>query len=155
MTTRNTRISADKQYQLIMECRYSGLSDHQWCLEHDIKFGMFSNWVKRLCKKACYEISSATGRNDYHQNTRQEVAPVKIVPETIVSIPEAGLRTHAKSLPVLSGNGTCISAPIQIRIGSAQISITNDVDPRLLLQRLRFLGKLWRMLFVYSFKTNT
>lgn len=141
MTTRNPRISADKQYQLIMECRSSGLSDHQWCLEHDIKPGTFYNWVKRLRKKACYEIPAATGRNDYHQNTRQEVVPVKIVPETIVSIPEARLQTHAESLPVLSDNGTCISAPIQIRIGSAQISITNDVDPRLLLQILRFSGE--------------
>ena len=47
------RRTADEQYQLIMECRNSGLSDYQWCTEHDINPGTFYNWVKRLRKKAC------------------------------------------------------------------------------------------------------
>ena len=50
------RRTADEQYQLIMECRSSGLSDHQWCTEHNINPGTFYNWVKRLRKKACYDI---------------------------------------------------------------------------------------------------
>lgn len=28
-------------YEIMMECRQSGLSDHQWCLEHDINPGTF------------------------------------------------------------------------------------------------------------------
>ena len=54
------RRTADEQYQLIMECRSSGLSDYQWCTEHNINPGTFYNWVKRLRKKACYDIPSAT-----------------------------------------------------------------------------------------------
>lgn len=42
------RRTADEQYQLIMECRNSGLSDYQWCTEHNINPGTFYNWVKRL-----------------------------------------------------------------------------------------------------------
>lgn len=53
------RRTADEQYQLIMECRNSGLSDYQWCTEHDINPGTFYNWVKRLRKKACYDIPPA------------------------------------------------------------------------------------------------
>lgn len=53
------RRTADEQYQLIMECRSSGLSDYQWCTEHNINPGTFYNWVKRLRKKACYDIPSA------------------------------------------------------------------------------------------------
>ena len=34
---RSKRIPAEEQYRLIMECRQSGLTDHQWCVEHDIK----------------------------------------------------------------------------------------------------------------------
>lgn len=45
---RKPRIPAKEQYQLIMQCRQSGLSDHQWCLEHDIHPGTFYNWVRRL-----------------------------------------------------------------------------------------------------------
>ena len=48
---RSKRIPAEEQYRLIMECRQSGLTDHQWCVEHDIKPGTFYNWVKRLRQK--------------------------------------------------------------------------------------------------------
>ena len=30
------RRTADEQYQLIMECRSSGLSEYQWCTEHNM-----------------------------------------------------------------------------------------------------------------------
>ena len=33
---RAKRRTEQEQYEIIMECRQSGLSDHQWCLEHDI-----------------------------------------------------------------------------------------------------------------------
>ena len=49
---RSKRIPAEEQYRLIMECRQSGLTDHQWYVEHDIKPGTFYNWVKRLRQKA-------------------------------------------------------------------------------------------------------
>ena len=62
---RAPRVPVEEQYRLIMECRKSGLSDHQWCLNNDINPGTFYNWVKRLRKKACYDIPSATGRGDY------------------------------------------------------------------------------------------
>ena len=37
---RSKRIPVEEQYRLIMECRQSGLTDHQWCVEHDIKPGL-------------------------------------------------------------------------------------------------------------------
>ena len=41
---RAKRRTEQEQYEIIMECRQSGLSDHQWCLEHDINPGTFYNW---------------------------------------------------------------------------------------------------------------
>ena len=32
-TMRAKRRTEQEQYEIIMECRRSGLSDHQWCLE--------------------------------------------------------------------------------------------------------------------------
>jgi hypothetical protein len=32
---RAKRKSVDEQYELIMQCRSSGLSDYQWCNDHD------------------------------------------------------------------------------------------------------------------------
>ena len=40
-TMRAKRRTEQEQYEIIMECRQSGLSDHQWCLEHDINPGTF------------------------------------------------------------------------------------------------------------------
>ena len=38
---RSKRIPAEEQYRLIMECRQSGLTDHQWCVERKRKIGSF------------------------------------------------------------------------------------------------------------------
>lgn len=75
------RRTADEQYQLIMECRNSGLSDYQWCTEHDINPGTFYNWVKRLRKKACYDIPPANGRETYRATPKQEVVKLEVIPD--------------------------------------------------------------------------
>ena len=51
MSSYNARVPADMQYQLIIECRSSDLTDFQWCKEHGIHPGTFYNWVSRLRKK--------------------------------------------------------------------------------------------------------
>lgn len=60
---RSKKIPAEEQYRLIMECRQRGLTDHQWCVEHDIKPGTFYNWVKRLRQKGCMDLPASTGRS--------------------------------------------------------------------------------------------
>ena len=72
---RANRIPATEQYRLIMECRASGLTDHEWCLQNDIKPGTFYNWVKRLRQKGCPELPDATGHNVPH---RQEVVKIEL-----------------------------------------------------------------------------
>lgn len=76
------RRTADEQYQLIMECRSSGLSDYQRCTEHDINPGTFYNRVKRLRKKACYDIPPAQmpGQLNLFQLPEEE-EPAPIEPE--------------------------------------------------------------------------
>lgn len=75
---RNPRKSIEEQYALVIECRSSGLSDQQWCMQHDIKPGTFYNWVKRLRQKACYDIPAAIGRDAL-------TASVKYIPGTAQS----------------------------------------------------------------------
>ena len=135
---RSPRKTADEQYELIMECRSSGLSDQQWCMQHDINPGTFYNWVKRLRKKACYEIPVATGRDKLTTPVKQEVVKVDIVPDPkpIRQNPVLPtVRTHA-----LDYEPDTVVAPIEIRIHDAILRITNDVDPRLLPQILRNIG---------------
>ena len=73
---RSKRIPAEEQYRLIMECRQSGLTDHQWCVEHDIKPGTFYNWVKRLRQKGCVDLPVSTGRT-YRAPESREVVRVE------------------------------------------------------------------------------
>ena len=56
---RAKRRTEQEQYEIIMECRQSGLSDHQWCLEHDINPGTFYNWVLQI-GQAVLRISNQT-----------------------------------------------------------------------------------------------
>ena len=61
---RAPRVPVEEQYRLTMECRKSGLSDHQWCLNNDINPGTFYNWVKRLRKNGCGDIPEKNQRSE-------------------------------------------------------------------------------------------
>ena len=134
---RSPRKSIDEQYALVIECRSSGLSDQQWCMQHDINPGTFYNWVKRLRQKACYEIPAATGRAGLTAPVKQEVVKVDIVPD-----PEPISKTSDQPVITNTSHNTEPedTVPIEIRIHDAVIRITNDVDPRLFTQILRNIG---------------
>ena len=123
------RRTADEQYQLIMECRSSGLSDYQWCTEHNINSGTFYNWVKRLRKKACYDIPSATGRGDYKPALKPDVVKLEVIPD------------HQNlGIPTVESTMLPLEEPcpaIEVMLGTVSIKISNDVDPKLLSQILK------------------
>ena len=105
------RRTADEQYQLIMECRSSGLSDYQWCTEHNINPGTFYNWVKRLRKKACY------------------VVKLEVIPDH-----------QNPGIPTVESTMLPLEEPcpaIEVMLGTVSIKISNDVDPKLLSQILK------------------
>lgn len=133
-TMRNARIPADEQYSLVMECRSSGLSDAQWCIEHDIKPGTFYNWVKRLRKKACYDIPAATRGSGITAPVKQDVVKVDVVPDSVRPLTDL---PAAKD--VAPDFEPAVSTPIEIHFHKAVLRVTNDVDPRLLMQILRVL----------------
>ena len=49
MSDKAQRRTAAEQYGLIMDCRSSGMSDHQWCVAHDINRNR--NFTAYLFKK--------------------------------------------------------------------------------------------------------
>ena len=97
---RSKRIPAKEQYRLIMECRQSGLTDHQWCVEHDIKPGTFYNWVKRLRQKGCVDLPASIGRS-YRAPESQEVVRVDFHDTDPVSYTHLGSRLSILSIPGL------------------------------------------------------
>lgn len=57
----NKKFDYDRIYNIVMECRSSGLSDRQWCIEHGIPGSTFYYWVRRLRQETCREIPGHTG----------------------------------------------------------------------------------------------
>ena len=77
------RRTADEQYQLIMECRNSGLSDHQWLEDHGIAPSTFYYWISQFRKKGypnINEIPEPLKQNAPHKAQRQEVVKINVVP---------------------------------------------------------------------------
>lgn len=130
---RSPRIPAQEQYRLIMECRRSGLTDHQWCVEHDIKPGTFYNWVKRLRQRGCADLPPATGHS-YEAPEKQEVVQVNFQTPGVHDCSELTLGFDSSRSIAVS------DMPVmQLSIGACTLSIPNGTDPVLLAQALRSL----------------
>ena len=127
------RVSSDEQYQLILECRSSGLSDYRWCTEHDINPGTFYNWVKRLRKKACYDIPKPAGKNNYKPQVAQEVVPLLIVDDDKVP----GVSNVEHNTRIIAKQSDHVA---EITYNGLTISITNDINQDVLFQLLRYVG---------------
>lgn len=82
----NTRsLTPEQRFELVMECRSSGLSDYQWCREHDINPGTFYNWIARFRKKGYPNIPEPAGRTTVHKAIKQEVVKIDVLPDEELS----------------------------------------------------------------------
>ena len=82
--------SDEEWFRIINECRRSGLSDSQWCKQHDIRESTFFCAVSRLRKKA-YAIPDRDKSIDILSDSfpKQEVVRIDIEPEPLqLSKPE-------------------------------------------------------------------
>lgn len=123
-------VTADEQYRLIMECRSSGLTDYQWCLEHNIKPGTFYNWVKRLRQKGGSDIPSTFhGRNPM----KQEIVKIHFQEP---SAPRLETEAIPYSASVLSGIPV-----IELFMSGVTVRIPQGTDACFLEQVLRTLGR--------------
>lgn len=128
MSSYNARVPADQQYQLIMECRNSGISDYQWCKEHGIHPGTFYNWVSRLRKKACCKIPESISGETPSPAPVQEVVRLNLHSEPMIQEP-AVLTPPVLQDPIRASE---ISAIIEISLGNATIRIANGTEPAML-----------------------
>ena len=53
------KITTVDWFPIINECRTSGLSDRQWCMENNVAYSTFYYHVRRLQKEACELPASA------------------------------------------------------------------------------------------------
>lgn len=125
---RAKRLSRAEQFQLILECRQSGLTDAQWCRENNIKPSTFYNWISRL-REEDYVIPESHSKECQIPN-HQEVVRVNLFPEFKESDLPATPSCKSTLEPVR--NEKSIQATMEIAIGSMTIRINNEADPVLL-----------------------
>ena len=124
---RANRRSQDEWFQLIQECRSSGLSDRTWCEQHGILVSSFYNAVKRLRKSACVIPLSSNRRTyalDLTSAGQQEAVRIDICADPYPeAVPPAKLMCPAPHLDnsAVSPNGI----PLQNQNCSIQILHTN------------------------------
>lgn len=126
--------SDEEWFRIINECRRSGLSDSQWCKQHDIRESTFFCAVSRLRKKA-YAIPNRDKSIDILPDSlpKQEVARIDIDPEPLqLSKPEP--------MQVMPATYLDNSHTIEIDVHGINIRVFNSVDRELLKTVLSALG---------------
>ena len=126
--------SDEEWFRIINECRRSGLSDSQWCKQHDIRESTFFCAVSRLRKKA-YAIPNRDKSIDILPDSlpKQEVIRIDIEPEPIqLSKPEP--------MQVMPATYLDNSHTIEIDVRGINIRVFNSVDRELLKTVLSALG---------------
>ena len=136
------KVSRDEQIRLIHECRTSGLSDNQWCLQHGIRPGTFYNWVSRIKKKGDVYIPDPGGAEEYWPEAKPDIVQINLVREDTKSISDP--QENAKPiLPTFTSQPeNCITSPVpvmELELNGAKLRISNGIDPELLLQVLQIL----------------
>ena len=127
---RTARVCFEEQYRLVMECRQSGLSDCQWCLEHDIKPGTFYNWVRRLREKGYDDTLLPERLKPHAVPQKQEVIKVDFNKESDAVSCSVEYSHDNKTPPHMS---------IEVLINGACIRIYDGTDPALLSETIRIL----------------
>lgn len=129
MNTRN--LSPEERYELILECRRSGLTDHQWLEEHGIRKSTFYHWISTFREKGYPDIPEPLRQHSHHKPQIQEVVKLNIAPRSVCDM-DQNIPSPARA----SG----IDPVMEIICGSTVVRLTNDIDPQLLCTVLSSLG---------------
>ena len=129
------KFTDEELFDLITECRTSGVSDFQWCKEHGIKNSTFYAWIKKLRNKGA-SIPESEHHRDSMKPQKNEVVKVDIVADAYTNDEP---RRLGQNTPIsLSSQST--SPTIEVQSGNLCIRFTNDVNPELFDRVIRSLG---------------
>ena len=126
--------SDEEWFQIINECRRSGLSDSQWCKQHDIRESTFFCAVGRLRKKA-YAIPDRNKSIDVLSSSlpKQDVVRIDIEPEILSP-------DRPEPMQVVPATYLDNSHTIEIDVHGINIRVFNSVDTAVLKTVLSALG---------------
>ena len=141
---RSKRTSPEEQLRLITECRQSGLTNYEWCHQHNIKVSTFYAWVHRLKQSGEIDIPAVIPTVVRKEPEQPDIVKIKIEGERQivpapkpVSTPEPS--ASAETLPAMQ---TQPGYPVmEVIISDVHLRVTNDVNPALLAGTMRLVGR--------------
>ena len=137
---RSKRISPEEQLRLITECHQSGLTDYEWCQQHNIKISTFYAWVHRLKQNGGIDIPAVIPTVVRKEPEQPDIVKITIEGEKrIAATPKPALtpETPAETLPAMQ---TQPGYPVmEVIIRNVHLRVTNDVNPVLLAETIRLL----------------
>ena len=136
---RSKRTSPGEQLRLITECRQSGLTDYEWCQQHNIKVSTLYSWVHRLKQSGGINIPAVIPTVVRKEPEQPDIVKIKIEGEKqITTAPKPVLTPEpTETCPAMQAQA---GYPVmEVIMSDVHLRVTNDVNPALLAETIRLL----------------
>ncbi len=115
------KIDTEKTLALITECRQSGLTNREWCLEHGINLSTFYSWIKKLKKRTSFDIPPAMSTQEKSNRTTRKESP-EVVQVNVLS------KTATIREPAMMRDMSMQENTLEIRMKDVYIRANNSTD---------------------------
>lgn len=133
---RAARKPAEEQYQLVLECRRSGMTDSDWCRKKGINPETFYTWIRRLRKKGGFPIPPVP-KQTLPIKASHDIARVDILPDEGPCREPDNKNAFLTPPPVRAGDSS-----IEIEAKGATFRFSGPVEPALYEKTLFMIGGL-------------
>jgi len=114
-------LTPEERFNLILECRNSGLTDYQWCKQKGISTNTLYRWINRFRQNGYPDIPKAKGKSQIAP-AKQEVVKLDIVAD----IPCQGFKNNNGKLGH-TVQQSVLQAPYRLLpSGASQAQILDD-----------------------------
>lgn len=131
---RAARKTPEEQYQLVMECRRSGMADCDWCRKNGINPETFYTWIRRLRKKGGFPIPPVQ-KQPAPDSPSHDIVRVDVLPEESLAEAVDGKNTFIPPSAVQT-----TTPCIEIEVHGATFRFSGPVDATLYEKTLLMIG---------------
>ena len=137
---RSKQTSPEEQLRLITECRQSGLTDYEWCQQHNIKVSTFYSWVHRLKQSGEINIPAVIPAVVRKEPEQPDIVKIKIEGEKQITTAPKPVLTPEPPAETRPAMQTQPGYPVmEVIMSDVHLRVTNDVNPALLAETIRLL----------------
>lgn len=134
------KLTPEERFNLIMECRSSGLTDYQWCREKGISTSTFYRWISLFRENGFPNVPEPLHQKDSHKAAKQEVVKLSLVSESIAPAACDICDSLMKQNTLISDTVTTGFSPVaEISGNGITLRISNDINPEIAGMLLRHL----------------